>query len=136
LFVQATVEDLPDELNGLANEIYINFPWGSLLRGVMIGDQHVLTSLRRVAADSCVLRIVTGLDPIRDRSEMERSEIPVIDDEYIQHELVPKYLAAGFALTNRGTLDAKSWKQIETSWAKKLSGNRNRNGLWIEFAAV
>ena len=46
LFVQAAVEDLPEELNGLANQIYVNFPWGSLLRAVMVGDQHVLISIR------------------------------------------------------------------------------------------
>src|SRR5712692_3427130 len=31
LFLQAAVEDLPPELDGLADEIHIHFPWGSLL---------------------------------------------------------------------------------------------------------
>lgn len=136
LFVQAAVEDLPEELNGLANQIYVNFPWGSLLRAVMVGDQHVLISIRQIAANGCSLKIVTGLDAERDRSEMERLGIHLSDDEYIQNELVPRYSAVGFALTRIESLDEKSWKQIETSWAKKLSGNRNRNGLSIEFAAV
>jgi 16S rRNA (adenine(1408)-N(1))-methyltransferase len=136
LFMQAAVEDLPDELTGIANEIHINFPWGSLLRAVMIGDENVLTSLRRIAADGSSLRIITGLDLERDRSEIERLGLPQIDAVYVQNELVTRYASAGFELINSAALDANAWKQIETSWAKKLSGNRNRNGLWMEFTAV
>src|SRR5262245_25665122 len=29
LFIQASVEDLPSELDGAADEIHIHFPWGS-----------------------------------------------------------------------------------------------------------
>ena len=38
LFVQASVEDLPNELNNVADEIHIHFPWGSLLRSVATGE--------------------------------------------------------------------------------------------------
>ncbi len=34
LFIQAAVEDLPPELDGVADEIHIHLPWGSLLRTV------------------------------------------------------------------------------------------------------
>src|SRR4026207_1751541 len=35
LFVAAAAESLPPELLGLADEVRILFPWGSLLRGVL-----------------------------------------------------------------------------------------------------
>ena len=38
MFVQAAVEDLPVEFDGVADEIHIHFPWGSLLRAVATGD--------------------------------------------------------------------------------------------------
>jgi 16S rRNA (adenine(1408)-N(1))-methyltransferase len=38
MFVQAAIEDLPDELNDAADEIHIHFPWGSLLRAVATGE--------------------------------------------------------------------------------------------------
>ena len=31
LFLQAAVEDLPSELDGVADEVHVHFPWGSLL---------------------------------------------------------------------------------------------------------
>src|ERR1043166_1451856 len=38
LFIQSAIEDLPEELNGVANEVHVHFPWGSLLRAVATGD--------------------------------------------------------------------------------------------------
>ncbi len=63
LFVQAAIEDLPDELDGIADEIHIHFPWGSLLKAVATGDEAVLASLRRISAPECMLEIVIGIDP-------------------------------------------------------------------------
>src|SRR5262245_63958138 len=50
LFVQASVEDLPAELDGVADEIHAHFPWGSLLRALALGDEAVLRNLRRACA--------------------------------------------------------------------------------------
>jgi 16S rRNA (adenine(1408)-N(1))-methyltransferase len=36
--VQAAVEDLPEDLADVADEVHVHFPWGSLLRGVATGD--------------------------------------------------------------------------------------------------
>ena len=136
LFVQASAEELPEEFNGIATEIYINFPWGSLLRGVLVGDGRILTSLRRITKDNGSLTIVTGIDPERDRTEIERLEIPRIDTAFIRNELVTRYSSAGFGLVDIKTLDARTWKQVQTSWAKKLSGNHRRDGLWLQFTAT
>ena len=35
LYVHATVEELPSELDGVANEVHVHLPWGSLLREVL-----------------------------------------------------------------------------------------------------
>ena len=51
LFIQSAIEDLPDELNGVANEVHVHFPWGSLLRAVATGDVALLQNLRRICAD-------------------------------------------------------------------------------------
>jgi tRNA G46 methylase TrmB len=41
LFVIASAQNLPRELNGLVSHITINFPWGSLLESLLIGDSIV-----------------------------------------------------------------------------------------------
>src|SRR5687767_12442682 len=70
MFVQAAVEDLPDEFNGVADEIHIHFPWGSLLKAVATGGADVLASLRRIAAPDCLFEVVIGVDSERDSSEI------------------------------------------------------------------
>jgi 16S rRNA (adenine(1408)-N(1))-methyltransferase len=65
LFVQAAIEALPSELDGVADEVHIHFPWGSLLRVVATGDENVLRNLRRICASDAVLEIIIGLNPAR-----------------------------------------------------------------------
>jgi len=50
LFIQSAVEDLPPELDAVADEVHIHFPWGSLLKAVATGDVGVLENLRRICA--------------------------------------------------------------------------------------
>jgi len=70
LFLQAAIEDLPSELDAVADEVHIHFPWGSLLRVVAEGDETGLHNLRRICAPESVLEIIIVLDRERDRSEI------------------------------------------------------------------
>ena len=136
LFVQAAVEDLPEELDGVANEIHVHFPWGSLLRAVATGDKAILGSLRRLAASDCLLEIVIGVDVRRDAAELARLGIPQLSLTYIQDELIPKYGQAGFEAVDHGVLGSADWKSLETSWARKLQGNPNRTVFFFVFRVI
>jgi 16S rRNA (adenine(1408)-N(1))-methyltransferase len=136
LFIQAAIENLPEELNAAADEIHIHFPWGSLLRAVASGDENVLASLRRVCAPECLLEIVIGIDDARDKSEIERLELPQISPEYLEDVLIPKYEAAGFAILEKGILNASEWSKLETSWARKLQGSADRKVTYLVLQAA
>lgn len=122
MFVQAAVEDLPEELHGIANEIHVHFPWGSLLRGVVLGEPEVLGPIRRLAADGCLLEVITGIDPERDRTEVERLGIPELNDDYLVRSLTTRFEDAGFAAVEIRRLGPDEWRQLETSWARRLHG--------------
>jgi 16S rRNA (adenine(1408)-N(1))-methyltransferase len=126
LFIQAAVEELPAELNGVADELHVHFPWGSLLRAVATGDVDVLQNLRRICAPDALLEVVLGLDPARDESEIERLGLTTLSLEYVDHTLVPQYAAAGFEITERAIIDAAEWPELNTSWAKRLHQNKAR----------
>jgi len=136
LFVQAAVEDLPEELNDVADEIHIHFPWGSLLRGVTNGDDGVLNALRRICSLGCLVEIVIGIDPERDANEIERLGIPALTDQYLQNNLFPKYAAASFKCIEWRHLSPDEWSQFETSWARRLGGNLSRVVTLIVLEAV
>jgi len=124
LFVEAAVENLPAELSGVADQVYVHFPWGSLLRGVAGGDGLALENLRRICASSARLEVVIGLDPDRDRAEIERLGLEPITDAYIEAVLVPRYREAGFEIVEKGAWPAPA---LRTSWAKRLAGNAGRS---------
>ena len=136
LFIQASVEDLPAELDGVADELHVHFPWGSLLRAVATGDVGVLRNLRRICSAGALFEIVLGLDPARDQSEIQRLELPVLSLEHIDHVLAPKYAAAGFEVTERGILPAAEWPEFDTSWAKRLQQNEQRPITYLIARAV
>ena len=131
LFVQAAVEDLPGELDGTADEIHIHFPWGSLLKAVVSGDEAVLRSLRRISAPGCMLEIVIGIDPVRDKTEIERLGLSSLTEDYLAGVLIPKYLAVGFKLVETGSMDTGEWSKLETSWARKLQGGEGRRVSYL-----
>jgi 16S rRNA (adenine(1408)-N(1))-methyltransferase len=131
LFVQAAVENLPEELNASADEIHIHFPWGSLLRAVASGDEKVLESLRRLGAPECLVEIIIGIDEERDKSEIERLALPKLSSDYLKSALIPKYEAAGFKLLESGILNSSEWSKLETSWARKLQGGSNRKVIYL-----
>lgn len=135
LFVQAAVEDLPEEFDGTADEIHIHFPWGSLLRAVVLGDEGVLCVLGRICAPDAMLEIVIGIDPVRDKTEIERLGLPEIDAAYLRDILIPRYEAAGFELVESGSMDADEWSKLETSWARKLQGGDGRKVSYLVFSA-
>ncbi len=126
LFIQSAVEDLPAELNGVADEVHVHFPWGSLLRAVATGEVEVLRNVRRICSAGALLEVVIGLDPERDQSEIERLGLTPLSLEFIDSSLVPNYAAAGFQITERGILAASEWPDFDTSWAKRLKGNQRR----------
>ncbi len=57
LFVIASAQNLPCELNGLVSHITINFPWGSLLQSLLDGDSRLMRGLESIASSPTSLDI-------------------------------------------------------------------------------
>jgi 16S rRNA (adenine(1408)-N(1))-methyltransferase len=131
LFVQAAVEDLPPELDGVADEVHVHFPWGSLLRAVAAGDDVVLRHIRRICAPGAWLEIVIGVDPERDRAELERLGLPPLSADFLRATLVPRYEAAGFEVKEHGLIPASEWPELRTTWAQRLKGGAGRSLCYL-----
>jgi len=136
LFIQSAVEDLPAELEAVADEVHIHFPWASLLKAVASGDVDVLAKLRRICAADALLEVVVGLDPSRDQTEISRLGLESFSIELIDRELVQRYRAAGFEIEERGSLLAGDWPEFKTSWAKRLKGSDARPIVYLIARAV
>jgi len=136
LFLQAAIEDLPAELDGIANEVHVHFPWGSLLAIVARADRNGLNNLRRIMSRDGLLEIVMALDPERDESEIKRLGIQSLDATFISSELEPRYRDAGFEILEAGVGNPESWSDLKTTWAKRLRGNQSRSLFYIVAKAI
>jgi 16S rRNA (adenine(1408)-N(1))-methyltransferase len=136
LFVHAAVEELPSELNGVADEVHVHFPWGSLLRAVALGDEAVLRNLRRICTAGAWLEVILGIDPERDRSEIERLGLDLLSAEFVETILKSRYEAAGFEVLEAGVLPGSDRPEIQTSWAQRLGGSGRRWLIYLIARAV
>jgi len=132
LFVQSAVEALPAELNGLANQVHVNLPWGSLLRAVAGGPESGLRNLHQLCAPDALLIVVIGLDVAKDQSELTRLGLPSLDSEYLTRELPVRYQRAGFEIVKTETLTDASLSEMKTTWARRLMTGHNRLFIRIE----
>lgn len=134
LYIHASLEDLPSELDGIADEVHVHFPWGSLLKAVASADSKMLLALHRICAPGAFLEVVFGLDPERDASEIQRLGLQPISSDCLSQTLIPGYKQAGFEIMEAGLLDQKEWACLDalnTSWAQKLRHASDRSLVYF-----
>jgi 16S rRNA (adenine(1408)-N(1))-methyltransferase len=136
LFAQSAVEMLPSELDHIASEIHVNFPWGSLLRTVLVANEAELRNIRRLAHADAMLQVVVGIDVERDQSELALLGLSAADLEYFRLALPTKYLKAGFEVVGIESLSGSSSADVQTSWAKRLRASHNRSFIRIVATAI
>jgi 16S rRNA (adenine(1408)-N(1))-methyltransferase len=130
LFVWANVEALPQELYGLADEITINYPWGSLLRALVEPDLSVLRSIRNLAHPDTLFTILINLSVFEDLEYCQKLRLPPLDLARAKTDLVYPYRDAGIHVKKIQILD----KDVphKTTWGQKLIRGSSRKTLLLE----
>ncbi|MHB8157500.1 MAG: methyltransferase domain-containing protein [Desulfocucumaceae bacterium] len=131
LYVVASAEEMPVELNSIASKIFIILPWGSLLEGVAKGRREILENIARVAAPSAGLEIFFTYSDLHEQGEMSRRELPELSLEYIEETIVPLYRASGILITGKEIASNERLCKYETQWAKRLGFGKARTVFHI-----
>jgi len=121
LYVMASIEQPPVELEGRANLIFVNLPWGSLMRGIIEADETVLGKLSRLAADGAQMRIILNTRVFDDPVPLDVLGLPEVTAEYAQTVLAPAYQRHGLQVTGARFLTPEELLDLGTTWAKRLS---------------
>lgn len=129
LFVAAAVEALPPELAGAADLITIQFPWGSLLRAVLLPDAPVLAGIGRLARLGAALEVVLNTTVFRPPVPREVADLPVPTDDFVRDVLAPAYVRAGIALTDQQTFGRAQIAAWPSTWAKRLASGHAPEAL-------
>lgn len=118
MFAQTSLETLPPALNGIANAITVNYPWGLLLRAVAIPDTTLLTKLANAAAAGATLDVTVNIHPLRDT--VYAAKIGLADAALLNGEAQMRagYAQAGFDL--RSIQNITGTLPHTTRWGSQL----------------
>ena len=116
LFVIANALALPGELNGLASGITINFPWGSLLMGLLDGESGLLEGLRAIARPGASLKVTLNAGALAEAGHTLDS-----GGARVRRAL----RGGGFDVYTPLRLGAPELRRCHTTWAKRLAYGRD-----------
>ena len=125
LFVIANAYALPGELHGLAARITINFPWGSLLDGLVRGAPALLDGLSSIARPGAVLEV-----RLNGGALAEAGWGLEVGAARVRQALRD----AGFAGEPVVGMDAAALRTFPTSWVKRLAFGRDPRALYLRSA--
>lgn len=122
LFVIANALMLPPELHSLAAQVTINFPWGSLLEGLLISDPALMAGLVTVARPDARLEVRLNGGALAEAGwSLEEGT-----------DRVREALAVnGFELRPPIALGARELRAFPTTWAKRLAFGRDPRAVYL-----
>jgi hypothetical protein len=110
------------ELAGLASAITINFPWGTLLAGLLAEGSPLLASLARLARPGATLEIRLNGGALAEAGyslEAGGDQVRRLARQAGFHVAVPRPLAAD------------DLRAFPTTWAKRLAFGRDPRALYL-----
>ena len=140
MYVVSGVEDLPPELDGIADRVTVHLPWGSLLVGIVQADADVLSGLARVGKPGAELELLIGYSRKYEEYEMRRRGLPDLSLAFVDESMAQGFANAGLRIVERRILTNEELKAIPLTWGRRLAHGRERETFLVratvERAAV
>jgi 16S rRNA (adenine(1408)-N(1))-methyltransferase len=122
LYVIANALALPGELGGMASKVTINFPWGSLLTGLLDGEPMLMEGLLAIARPGATLEIRLNAGALTEAGHTLESGGARVQQAL--HE-------GGFDVRELVRLDARELRRCHTTWAKRLAYGRDPRAVCL-----
>ena len=113
LFVVAAAERPPAELRGLADELTILFPWGSLLGGALATNEAAARIAALLSPSACLTAFVS----ITPRDGLA---VQPLDEPGTAEQLERRWAAHGLRLESLCPATADEVRATGSSWARRL----------------
>jgi hypothetical protein len=112
LYLIGNALDLPNDLDGVASWMTLNFPWGSLLEALLAGDAGLLTRLAVIAQPEALIEVrVNGAAAVSCGVSLEEAGV------HIRGALS----GAGFRVGRPRGLCAADLRAFPSTWAHRLA---------------
>ena len=125
LFLVASAEELPGPLCGSADEVTIALPWGSLLKGLLAGDEQILANINAVLRPAGELEILVSATD-RDAAAAGITLANAADAERLGCRLE----SAGVQLIECREATESDVGRLSSAWGKRL-GIPSRRRAWL-----
>ena len=122
LFVVASAQDLPPELNGLVSHVTVNFPWGSLLTSLLTGDPSLMRGLESIASP------MARMDLRLNGGALAEAGWDLASGAGQIHQ---NLLCAGWQVESRAFMAAADLRSFPSTWAKRLAFGRDPRAMWM-----
>jgi 16S rRNA (adenine(1408)-N(1))-methyltransferase len=127
LFVVAAAERPPLELLGVADELTIHFPWGSLLRGALALDRAAAGGIAALIKPGGRLTILVSI------TDRDGIGLNAIDEPGAADALVARWDAHGLRLEAICPATDADVAATRSSWARRLAVGRARPAWRLAF---
>lgn len=136
LYVVANAEELPYEMAGSIDKIYINLPWGSLRDGIIKGEELILRNLKDISKRGSHIELCITYSETYEKSEIDKRQLPELSYDYINTVLKRKYKGSNLDICSIELLNNDMLKKINTKWAKKLAFGRQRTIYYFKCKVI
>lgn len=124
LYLIANAENLPAELWGLAQHVTVNFPWGSLLNGLLQPDSSVIHNLRGIMQPEAELHIRLNGGALQKEGYTLQTGAQHLQNMLLQN---------GFRLKKAQPVEALVLRTFPSTWARRLSYGPLPGGIFLNF---
>jgi len=122
LYLIASAQDLPRELDGLVSHITITFPWGSLLESLLIGDPDLLCGLESISRNNTAIDIRLNGGALAEAGTTLEAGANTIHNNLLQ---------SGWRIKTPVLMDSCSLRRFPSTWAKQLAFRRDPQAIHL-----
>ena len=127
VFVVAAAERLPAELRGVADELTITFPWGSLLRGALALDDAASSGIASLVAPGGVATVVVSIEG------RDGLDLPRLDAEGACEALAERWAIHGIQVCDARPINPADLRSLRSTWARRLAAGGDRAAWRLEL---
>jgi hypothetical protein len=122
LYLIADALQLPRALDGLATHLTINFPWGSLLEGLLAGAPALMERLAAIARPGALLEVRLNA------GALAQAGWPLVEGGRQVRQVVN---AGGFRVQPPVELGPRELRACPTTWGRRLAFGRDPRALYM-----
>ncbi len=127
LFVIASAQALPHELNGLTSHVTINFPWGSLLESLLRCDEQLMRGLESISRPNAPVSIRLNSGALAEAGWTLEAGAEQIYQNMIQ---------AGWQVSKPAMMNETTLRNFPSTWAKRLAFGRDPRAIELRVRLV